>query len=349
MRTLPAGLTATLCLALAAAPAAPAAAQTDTDPALNEWAVPWEDSRPRDPYVAPDGRVWFVGQTGHYAAVLDPRTGDMRRYDLPEGTGPHNLIVDDEGIVWYAGNRVATIGRLDPETGDIRTFPMPDEGARDPHTLVFDHDGDIWFTVQGGNFIGKFWKDSGEVRLVEAPTAAARGGRESGVRPYGIKIDSQNRPWIALFGTNLIGTIDPETFALRTFELPEGARPRRLGLTSDDTVWYVDYARGFLGRLDPASGDIREFPMPGGPDSRPYGMAVDDDDRIWFVETGVEPNQFVGFDPVNEDFFSRTAVESGGGAVRHMYFDAETNTVWFGADTNTVGRAVLPPRRKAVS
>lgn len=33
----------------------------DFDPTLEEWQVPWLESRPRDPYVAPDGRVWFVG------------------------------------------------------------------------------------------------------------------------------------------------------------------------------------------------------------------------------------------------------------------------------------------------
>ena len=27
---------------------------------IEEWEVPWEGSRPRDPYVAPDGGVWFV-------------------------------------------------------------------------------------------------------------------------------------------------------------------------------------------------------------------------------------------------------------------------------------------------
>src|SRR5690554_6043608 len=30
--------------------------------AIQEWEVPWKDTRPRDPYVAPDGQVWFVGQ-----------------------------------------------------------------------------------------------------------------------------------------------------------------------------------------------------------------------------------------------------------------------------------------------
>lgn len=334
---------------VAALPTVPLWAQTETDPSLAEWDVPWEDSRPRDPYVAPDGRVWFVGQTGDYAAVLDPESGDFRKYDLGEGVGPHNLVVDADGVVWYTGNRQHHIGRLDPATGDIERFEVPHEAARDPHTLVFDSKGDMWFTVQGGNLIGKFWKETGEMRIVEAPQAPGRGGQMTSSRPYGIVIDSRDQPWIALFNSNHIATIDPETFELKTFELPEGARPRRIGLTSDDTVWYVDYARGFLGRLDPGSGALEEYPMPGGSGSRPYGMAIDADDRVWFVETSLQPNRFVGFDPATEDFFSVSELESGGGTVRHMYFDEETNTIWFGADTNTVGRAVLPPARKKVS
>jgi virginiamycin B lyase len=78
-------------------------------------------------------------------------------------------------------------------------------------------------------------------------------------------------------------------------------------------------------------------------------MVVDDSDRVWVVETGVQPNRFVGFDPMSGEFFSNVPVESGGGTVRHMYFDAKTNSVWFGADTNTVGVAKLPPRRRVVS
>ena len=335
---------------VAAVPALPLVAQTETDPALTEWDVPWEGTRPRDPYVAPDGRVWFVGQTGDYAGVLDPESGDFRKYDLGEGVGPHNLVVADDGMVWYTGNRQHHLGRLDPASGEIERFEVPHEAARDPHTLVFDSKGDMWFTVQGGNLIGKFWKETGEMRIVEAPQAPGRGGQMTSSRPYGIVIDSRDRPWIALFNSNKIATVDPETFELKTFELPdEGARPRRIGLTSDDTVWYVDYARGFLGRLDPESGAVKEYAMPGGPGSRPYGMAVDADDRVWFVETGAQPNRFVGFDPATEDFFSVSDIESGGGTVRHMFFDADTNTIWFGADVNTIGRAVLPPARKKVS
>ena len=322
----------------------PALAAQQADLAeLKEWQVPWEDSRPRDPHVAPDGKVWFVGQTADYVAYLEPETGEFKKFDLEDGAGPHNVVVGEDGAVWYTGNRATHLGRVDPESGEIEKFMMPDEAARDPHTLTFDESGDMWFTVQGGNFVGKFWKETGEVRLLEAPKVQSRRGNSS--RPYGIKVDSQGSPWIALFNTNQIGMVDPESFEMKSFELPDGARPRRLDVTSDDMVWYVDYARGYLGRLDPETGEVNEWANPSGEDSRPYGMAVDKDDQIWFVETGVQPNKFVGFDPETEDFFSISDIESGGGTIRHMYYDEENDMVWFGADTNTIGRAIVPTRQ----
>jgi virginiamycin B lyase len=42
------------------------------------------------------------------------------------------------------------------------------------------------------------------------------------------------------------------------------------------------------------------------PGSLPYAMTVDDADRLWFVETGVQPNRLVGFDPKTEHFISVT-------------------------------------------
>lgn len=32
------------------------------------WLVPWKNTRPRDPYVDQQNRVWFVGQAGDYIA-----------------------------------------------------------------------------------------------------------------------------------------------------------------------------------------------------------------------------------------------------------------------------------------
>ena len=340
-------LAAALPLALAAgAPLPPTLATADAAATLRdsvqirEWTVPWENSRPRDPYFdATTGDVWFVGQVGNYVARLNPRTGQFRRYELEERALPHNLIVDTDGTVWYAGNGNGHIGKLDPETGTVTRYAMPDSAARDPHTLLFGRNDDIWFTVQGGNYVGHLVKASGEVHLIKVPTPNAR--------PYGIVLDSKGRPWFNEFGTNKIGMIETSSGQLREFTLPDSAaRGRRIAITPDDMVWYVDYARGYLGRLNPESGKVDEWAMPSGARSRPYAMTVDDRGRLWAVETGVSPNQFVGFDPKAGAFTSVTPVPSstarGGNTVRHMMFNPATREIWFGTDANTIGRAALP-------
>ncbi|HEU5185460.1 MAG TPA: hypothetical protein VFU01_12875 [Gemmatimonadaceae bacterium] len=302
---------------------------------IDEWTVPWANSRPRDPYVDTQGRVWFVGQTADYVAVLDPKSGEFTKYDLEKGAGPHNLIVDKSGMVWYAGNRASHIGRLDPKTKVITKIAMPDEGARDPHTLVFDPKGDIWFTVQGGGYVGKLTVADSKVQVLKVPGARPL--------PYGIIVDPQGRPWFNEFGTNKIGTVDA-TMTLKEFELPEGARGRRIERTSDGAIWYVDYARGFLGRLDPKTGKVEEWGNPSGQGARPYAMIVDENDRIWYVETGVVPNQLVGFDTKTRKVVSTTPIPSNGAArntVRHMTYHAPTKSIWFGTDAGTIGRARL--------
>ena len=304
------------------------------DVQIQEWQVPWEESRPRDPYLAPDGKVWFVGQRTHYVAEFDPETEEFRKIDLEDGAGPHTVIVDDEGFPWYAGNRANHIGKVDPETGEITKFMMPDDmSARDPHTMVFDEEGNIWFTSQGANSVGFFNVEKEESTILPVSTQRSR--------PYGIIMDrEEDKPWIVLFGTNKLATVDPETMELTEIELPNSeSRPRRLAQTSNGVILYGDYSRGYLGSYNPANGEFNEYALPSGEESRPYALAVDSEDRIWAVETGVEPNIFVGFDSKSKEFTSSTPIESGGGTVRHMVFDENTNSIWFGTDTNYLGRA----------
>ena len=309
----------------------------------NEWQVPWgAEGRPRDPYVAPDGSVFFVGQNGNYIAKLDPRSGQFTKFEIDPGTNPHNLIVDGQGMVWYAGNRNGMIARLNPATREITRFPMPDARVRDLHTLLFDARGDIWFTAQNSGAVGHLETRTGRIRL--AFTAA-------GSRPYGIVLNSKGTPWFNLFGTDQIATIDPATMAVRTFRLPnERARGRRIAVTSDDIIWYGDYTRGILGRLDPATGRIDEIPLPAGPGSLPYGMATDDKDRIWVAQN--VPNQgttLVGYDPKTRRFFGEAKVgRAANNTIRHMYFDRRTGLLWFGTDQGAIGRAEVSRARVAM-
>lgn len=304
---------------------------------IREWPVEW-GGRTRDPSVDPQGRVWFVGQAGNYVARFDPATEQFVRFEIDSGTNPHTVVIDRAGNAWYAGNRNARIGRIDARTNEIRRYMMPDSAARDPHTIAFNSQGELWFTLQGSNMVGRLNPADGQIRLVSMTTR--------GSRPYGIIVDGNDRPWFDLFGTNKIGTIDPATMQLREYELPwADARPRRIAQTSDGRIWYGDYARGTLGRLDPATGQVTEFPLPSGRTSLPYAVMNDDQDRIWVVETGVQPNRFVAFDARTERFGQITEVPSGGGTIRHMEFDPRTGRIWFGTDRNTIGYAQVRPAR----
>lgn len=324
---------AALCGVVVAFAAMGASADEPVD--IREWKVPYEQSRPRDPFAHNETSVWFVGQRSGYLAHLNAQTGDFHKVDLKEGSGPHNLIVGSDGVVWYAGNKTALIGRYDPTLETIEEIAMPDPDARDPHTLIFDEDEEhIWFTLQGSNMIGRLNIETRKVDL--APSQSERS------RPYGIKLAPDGSIWVVLFGAPKLAQLDPETMALREIELPrETARPRRLEILADGSVWYVDYAGGVLGRYDPQTEEFNEWVMPQGAGARPYGMASDSEGRLWMVATGVSPNVFIGFDPASETFIHTTDIPSGGGTVRHMHYHGPSGAVWFGTDTNYVGRAIV--------
>lgn len=308
------------------ADAADKSTQSDQLPSLLDvkaYEVEW-GGRPRDPFVAPDGMVWFCGQATNYIARLDPESGEMTKFAVPEGSNPHNLIVDSDGYVWYAGNRNGHIGRINPETGDIKQYPMP-EGVQDPHTLVFDTDENIWFTAQHSNVIGHLNIETGDVRHVTMTKKRSR--------PYGIKTDANDNAWSVLLGTNKLAFVDKETFALSEVRLPrDNANPRRMEITEDGNVWYVDFMGGFLGRYNPEEEEFTEWLLPAGESSRPYGTALDEDGVIWIAQTGPYPNEMVGFDTTAEKFISSTVIKEGG-SIRHMYYDPATDAFWFGIDT----------------
>ena len=301
---------------------------------IDEWPTPW-GGRGRDAYAAGPDEIWFVGQQGHYLARFTPSTGEFFKVDLPAGTGPHNNIVDSQGRVWYTGNAIGElIGYYEPDSGEFTTFEVP--GARDPHTLWFDEgERNLWFTVQFGNMIGRMRMSDHSIETVAVPTPNSR--------PYGLKIAPDGTPWIVELGANKLIKMNPDTMALTEVEIPwADARPRRLEITGDGRIWYADWDRGTLGMYDPAAERWAEFELPLGRNSRPYGMASDELDRVWVV-TGGNPNLFVGFDTNKEETISITEIPSGARTVRHMDYDQESGTVWFGTDTENIGRAIVRP------
>src|SRR5258706_956093 len=295
---------------------------------IKEWQVPTPGSRPHDPMAAADGSIWYTGQFANVLGRLDPKSGKIKEYRLPDKSGPHGLTADKDGNVWYTGNFKSTVGKLNPKTGEVTEYYMNNPAARDPHTPVFDRSGTLWFTSQVGNMIGRLNPQTGELRLVNSPTPKSR--------PYGMMINSKNIPFFVDFGVNKIASIEPNSMAIKEYVLPNAeSRPRRIAITSDDVIWYSDYARGYLGRFDPATGKMGEWASPGGAKSQPYGI-IAIKDIIWYSEAGVDPNTLVRFDPKTEKF-QTWKIPSGGGVVRNVDVTKDGNLVIACTGVNTIG------------
>ncbi|GAB5378283.1 MAG: hypothetical protein AcusKO_47450 [Acuticoccus sp.] len=307
----------------------------DVTVSFSEWVVPTLGQRSRDPVEAPDGAIWWAGQWANLIGRIDPQTGEMVEYPLPDNAMPHSVNVDEAGRVWYTGNKNGTIGRLDPATGEITEFPMPDPAARDPHTAEFDDDGILWFTLQQSNMVGRLDPASGDVRLVTMPQANAR--------PYGIKVAADGTLWIACNGGNCIASMDPETMAIEVIAVSDpGTRVRRLDIDDNGDIWFVNSGLGRLGRYTPATGETTEWASPSGPKSHPYAIAVVDG-VVWYNESGVRPDPLVRFDPASETFQS-WPIPSGrvrAGILRHMRAAGNGDLLIHQSATNRIIRVAV--------
>jgi virginiamycin B lyase len=279
---------------------------------IQEYELPTPKSRPHDPALAPDGSLWYTAQATNKLGRLDPKTGEFREYALKTpSSGPHGLVADNDGNIWFTAISGGYIGKLNPNTGEIAEY-RPNDGAKiDPHTPALDHDGILWFTNEETNYIGRLDPKTGKMTLAKLLTPHAV--------PYGIVILPNGTPLFCEFGTNKLASIDPRTMKIREYTLPAAAaRPRRIALSPDGTIYYTDYARGYLGHFDPSAGTLlKEWMSPAGAKSEPYGIAIMNDGKVWYSESGVNPNTLVEFDPKSEKFSMRP-IPSGGGVVRNM-------------------------------
>ncbi len=121
----------------------------ETSITMREWTVPTLGQRARDPVQAPDGSIWWAGMWANLIGRINPNTGEVTEYTLPENAKPHTVTPDPQGNIWYTGNSNGTIGKLDPRTGMITEYKMPDPAAKDPHTAIFDKTGQFVVHLAG--------------------------------------------------------------------------------------------------------------------------------------------------------------------------------------------------------
>ena len=78
------------------------------------------------------GNIWFTGNLTGLIGKLDPNTGIVTEYPLPDPNAkdPHTLNFDQSGILWFTVQQSNMVGRLDPATGAIKLLTSPTPKSR---------------------------------------------------------------------------------------------------------------------------------------------------------------------------------------------------------------------------
>lgn len=144
-----------------------------------------------------------------------------------------------------------------------------------PHDVAPAAEGSgVWFTAQRSGHLGLLDPETGETRLVPL------GDRS---RPHGVIVGPDGAAWVTDGGLNAIVRVDPATFEVTVFPLPDdrpNANLNTAAFDGDGVLWFTGQS-GVYGRLDPGSGEMTVFDAPRG--RGPYGITATPSGDVYYA------------------------------------------------------------------
>jgi len=252
-----------------------------------EYDLPRETIEPHDVIVDNRGMVWFSSFGEQNLGRLDPKTGDVIEFAIPEHkpgfqTGLLGLRADGEGNLWFGNMYQATIARFDPRTVTFRFWPLQGEENSDAAQINMASpqssgvDGKVW--AQNNGFAGVHRLDIATGRI---ETFLPFKGVSGPHNVYDVVPDSKNNVYFTDFRQRHIGRIDAKTGEIRLYETPTAnSAPRRGSMDAQDRLWFGEYRADRIGMFDTRTGQFREWLVE--PKwSAPYDVTTDKNGDAW--------------------------------------------------------------------
>lgn len=154
-----------------------------------------------------NGVQWFTGQGGVYGR-LDPKSGEMRLFDAPRGSGPYGITATPHGAVYFASLAGSYIARIDAASGAATLIEPPTrrQGAR---RVWSDSKGDIWVSEWNSGNLSRYSPASGRWSTWRAP------GHEP--RVYAVYVDDTDRVWASEWSAQVVLRFDPSREKFESF------------------------------------------------------------------------------------------------------------------------------------
>ncbi len=243
---------------------------------------------PLDPNAAV-GKNWITGPAAKTMAT---------EFDLPPGSGPHDVSIDSQGIGWVGETNHGVIGRLDPQTLIYTRISIPGtlpntakRSVNAAHALVIDAQGRLWLSDHRTPRVIEY-----DPKIESKPEAftfypyPAPKSPEFSADVNTIRVHPNGTVWFTDLGSDQILRLDPKTKTFTQIPIPSGLRsaikahPYGMAIDGNGWVWFAEYESSKMGRVDAKSGEVTEYPLP--PHAYPRRMGTDADGNVWFGEYG---------------------------------------------------------------
>jgi virginiamycin B lyase len=226
--------------------------------------------------------IYVTGQNMHRVAKFDYAGTLLKYFKMPDGSGPHGILLDKKGRLWVSLEFHGKVVRLNEDDGsieeeiDVRLYA---KGAATPintapHGIGLDADGEtIWFTGKRTSTIGRIGPDK-SVEHFELKNLAA------------LPIFLSAGPTGGIWGTELFQSAILHITnggAVKEFAIPTpNSRPIAvIPDPSEKFMWFTEEAGVHVGKID-MEGNITEFTVPMlQPNDILASLAFDRENNLW--------------------------------------------------------------------
>jgi streptogramin lyase len=265
---------------------------------ITEWKLPTAKLAHDTEFYPPDGKFYTTDEEIDQFIVTDTKTNKSKVIPIPalgvpaggnftehklaapfnqtNHHGVHSLQIGPDGLFYATAAIGGEILVYDPVHSTFKANKIGGM-ALYPHTLRIDSNGIVWFSIQMSNQMGRFDPKTGKTNIIELPTKMARKDERTPA-PYGVDISPVDGSiWYTKLWANMIGRIDPVTFAVQEWE-PPVIGPRRARFDKDGGLWIPGYGDGKIARLDTKTMKYETYQLPtlaADETEAPYALNID--------------------------------------------------------------------------
>jgi streptogramin lyase len=193
----------------------------------------------------PDGTVWFKDSPNLNAHRLDPRTGKIETFKMPNDF--YGIESDSKGNLYMASLNSHKIGVMDGKTGKWEIFTPPTPRAA-PRRGAMDRQDRFWFGEYLGGKVGMFDSKTKQIKEWPVPPTPWSG-------PYDVVVDKNGEVWAGGEFTDYAFRLNPNTGQVTSYLLPTlDINMRNVAVddsTSPVTFWVGENHQAKIAKVEP--------------------------------------------------------------------------------------------------